>query len=72
MKIIHLYPLLSNDDVLRLYPLFNSGERCDMIDGPCVCGAWHDLQETKFRIEEKYGKIASEKIQYLIEVKKHE
>ncbi len=26
-------------------PHHNGGERCDMIDGPCACGAWHHLTE---------------------------
>ena len=22
-----------------------TGEPCDMLQGPCACGAWHNLQE---------------------------
>lgn len=27
-----------------------NGERCDMIQGPCACGAWHRLDDWGFDI----------------------
>lgn len=32
--------------------LHNAGERCDMAEGPCACGAWHTLDERRpiFRV----------------------
>lgn len=26
---------------------FNGGSRCDVLDGPCACGAWHKLKENR-------------------------
>ena len=28
-------------------PLYNGGVPCDMAIGPCSCGAWHHLGETR-------------------------
>lgn len=26
---------------------FNGGQACDVLDGPCACGAWHKLEEDR-------------------------
>lgn len=26
----------------------NGGTRCDMLTGPCACGAWHNREESRF------------------------
>jgi hypothetical protein len=31
--------------------LHNGGQRCDMLDGPCACGAWHHLEDIPGRLE---------------------
>jgi hypothetical protein len=30
-------------------PRFNGGVRCDVVKGPCACGAWHQLAEREGR-----------------------
>jgi hypothetical protein len=29
----------------------NGGEECDVVDGPCACGAWHSRQEMVTKLE---------------------
>lgn len=35
-------------------------DRCDMAAGPCACGAWHNLDEWKGRLEEADQKLIDE------------
>jgi hypothetical protein len=30
---------------------YNGGQRCDMLSGPCSCGAWHDPKMPKKTIK---------------------
>lgn len=30
----------------NLPPRYNGGQRCDMLVGPCACGAWHKPEES--------------------------
>jgi len=32
--------------------LYNGGTKCDVLIGPCSCGAWHDLEELSERCEQ--------------------
>jgi len=27
--------------------LYNDGEKCDLLLGPCSCGAWHNITDIK-------------------------
>lgn len=31
----------------------NGGTRCDTLDGPCACGAWHSYAEMEHKILSK-------------------
>lgn len=26
---------------------YNAGKKCDILEGPCSCGGWHDLTEER-------------------------
>lgn len=32
--------------------VYNGGVRCDTIEGPCACGAWHNPDEMAEKIQE--------------------
>ena len=34
---------------------YNGGQRCDMLSGPCSCGAWHDPNMPKKMIKSNKG-----------------
>jgi hypothetical protein len=46
------------NNILEEYPLYNPSERCDNVDGPCACGAWHRPSEILTKIKENYGEEA--------------
>lgn len=31
--------------------IYNGGVQCDNWNGPCACGAWHNLAEARGRLE---------------------
>lgn len=38
--------------------LRNGGQRCDLITGPCACGAWHRLEEMPWRLQNQLRQSA--------------
>ncbi len=37
----------------------NGGIRCDVIDGACACGSWHDLDEARVAEIKKFNQLKS-------------
>lgn len=48
-KALPLIPLPEGLDFRNPWPT-----QCDMLEGPCACGAWHRIEDLKFRIENQF------------------